>query len=656
MQAKLFRQTCGAAIIAVLYEWRWRVAICLAASLPILVPASSLAAVNKSPAFSSAFSKRLSAYLLASANPLGPADVLLLVNANSPVSQSVAAMYRRYYPQIGVNQVLSLSGLVDSASLTATPADEIITRADFEALIASPVRSYLISTGMVNNIYCLITTAGMPYRIEDSNSTYANAVFPAGSDANLVNSNRTAINAASVESELALLFQIDPALTPGPSGPGAPLQNRIVNPYHGYSSQIKSWAGVRNIYNRRTTLRWDLRNLYPVTAQPRIEGTYDSCGCSSKLRIMSPADIYLVARLDGPHVANVLPIFAVKDMLDRSSMVSNPTPPYKQFVGYNPGLATLVVDSSPTPQVGELAYQPAYNYPAGTTYLTYETSPVPPGREVYVGCNASCKRGTANHYDTLFTWLTGGVPTAGATVTSAMLGSFGGMFLWNDTMGIMSSSSAAFTPGKGVFGLSAYGCNGGDGRPATYLTTGGPGGGPLFPCVPGAVFTSIESFNAVTMFTGTPTSQAKIAEFIQMGGTAAIGHALEPGTDAIPQVEYLFWNLLKDQDGDGVGDLSLAEAAFTALPYLSWTEVLIGDPLMRLRTGPGGLVSLTGNCVADINGDGFVGYADRLRVLAAYNSAIGDPRYDPAADLNRDGFVGYYDHVLVLGSYNRSCP
>jgi hypothetical protein len=186
--------------------------------------------------------------------------------------------------------------------------------------------------------------------------------------------------------------------------------------------------------------------------------------------------------------------------------------------------------------------------------------------------------------------------------------------------------------------------------------TGGPQAGPLFPCVPGAVFTSIESFNAVTMFTSMATSQDKIAEFIQMGGTAAIGHSFEPLTDAIVLVEYLYRNLVRDDDADGVGDMSLVEAAFTAIPYLSWTEVLIGDPLMRLRVGPGGLVHTANECPADINGDGFVGYADRLRVLYSYNSQIGDTKYDPAADLNQDGFVGYFDHLMVLGAYNTMCP
>jgi len=593
--------------------------------------------------------------LCAVPNELGPSDVLILVNGDSPVSRSVADLYRRYYPQITASQVLTLTGLRDSASLTATPEDEIITRDEFESLIAVPLRSYLLENNLVDSVFCLITTAGMPYRIEDSNQTsYANVIMPAGSDPNLVLANRTNINAASVESELTLLFQIDPSLTPGPGGPGAPLKNRIVNPYHGYASPIKAWTDARDVLGRRTTMRWSFSNVWPVNQQPRIEGLYDSCGCSAKSRIMSPADLYLVARLDGPHVPGEYPIFAVMETLDRSSAVSNPTPPNTPFVGYNPAMSALVVDSSPPP-VADLSYSPAYNYPAGTTFLYYETNPVPPGREAYTGCSSTCQRGTANHYDTLFAWLTGLAPVAGGTITQPITVSFGGSFVWDDSTAVMNSADPAFPAGAGLFGLAAYGLNGGDGRPATYLTTGGPDGGALFPCVPGAVFTSIESFNALTMFTGVATSQAKIAEFIQMGGTAAIGHSFEPGPDAIEQIEYLYANLLRDDDGDGIGDMTLVEAGFTAVPYLSWSEVLIGDPLMRLRLGPGGLVNPTETCPADVNGDGFVGYADRLRVLRSYNRWIGDPQYDPGADIDRDGFVGYYDQLQVLRSYNRTC-
>jgi hypothetical protein len=593
-------------------------------------------------------------------NQLGPSDVLIIVNADSPVSVSIGDMYRRYYPQIGESQVVTLTGLPDSASLTATPADEIITRADFESLIAGPVRSHLINNNMVDSIYCLITTAGMPYRIEDTDQVnYAHAVtvpglspFPDGSDANLALS-RTELNAASVESELALLFQIDPALTPGPDGPGVPLENRIVNPYHGYASTIKSWSPQRDILSRRSTLIWHFGNLWPDYFLPRIEGAYHDSGCSAENRFMSPADIYLVARLDGPHEPGVYPIFAVKKMLDRSAAVGNLSSAYASFAGYNASNAVLVVDHYPN---NYRAISKSFNFPRTRTFLTYETDPVPPGAEAYLGDGRNCEWSVGDHYDALFSWLTGVAPTAGGTEIMPITTPFGGSLLWDDTVAIVNSANALLPVGAGIVGLATPGCNSGDGRPATYLTTGGPGSGPLFPCVPGAVFTSIESFNATTMFTSVSTSQAKIAEFIQMGGSAAIGHALEPGNDAIIQVEYLYSNLMRDDDGDGVGDMCLAEAAYAAIPYLSWSQVLIGDPLMRYRSGPGDVVTLADSCPTDVNGDGVTGYTDFLKVYYAYNSLIGSSTYDPAADVNRDGAVGYSDYVAVYYAYNTVCP
>ena len=67
---------------------------------------------------------------------LGPQDVIILVNQNSPTSRYIAKMYRQYYTQITDSQVLSLSGLADSSGPSATPADEIITRQQYNDLIA----------------------------------------------------------------------------------------------------------------------------------------------------------------------------------------------------------------------------------------------------------------------------------------------------------------------------------------------------------------------------------------------------------------------------------------------------------------------------------------------------------------------------------------
>ena len=74
-----------------------------------------------------------------------------------------------------------------------------------------------------------------------------------------------------------------------------------------------------------------------------------------------------------------------------------------------------------------------------------------------------------------------------------------------------------------------YGRNGDEIGDEEYLTCG-YAGGPLFDCVNGAVFTSLESYNAATLFSQEPTApmaQGKIVDFISIGGTGAIGQEFQ---------------------------------------------------------------------------------------------------------------------------------
>ena len=210
-------------------------------------------------------------------------------------------------------------------------------------------------------------------------------------------------------------------------------------------------------------------------------------------------------------------------------------------------------------------------------------------------------------------------------------------------------------PDRGIAALLTYGMNGQDRRGADYLYTSGPYGGPAFQCAPGAVFSSLESYNATTMFTTPATGQGKIVDFIEIGGTAAVGHAFEPEGSGLIQGDYLLKNYLRDDDNDGVGDLTLVEAAYTAMPYVSWTPVVIGDPLTRLRRGPGGLVSVV-EIPGDVDGDGRVGRLDVAAVMNGAGTAIGGEGYDPAADLDHDGVIGAADVNMALGYCGEGHP
>jgi hypothetical protein len=568
--------------------------------------------------------------------PLAWWNVLILVNANSPAGLEIVRLYRKYHPQIQDEQIVYLGGLADSASLTATPASEIITRDDFETYIAGPTRAHLLAHGTPDQVYLIITTAGMPYRIEDTDPALANVIKPAGSNGQLTVSNRHVVNAASVESELACLFLIDPA---EPTNSRMPINGRVVNPYQGYRSSIKQWAFDRDILNRRGTFRWTY--MWRISLSPKIEGDFDSAGYSARDRRMSPADLYLVSRLDATRSQGKYPIWAVRDMLERGARVGDPMHP--RFVGYDFASSVVAIDHSPRPPAPDVfASSDIFNVPAGWDFLAYDDHPLPPGAEEITS------RNQANHYFELFSLLTGFPATVGGTGSRVMVNNLGGRVLWDDSGTILNDSFLAAD--EGIAGLLTYGRNGGDGRPRDYLLVSGPGGGPLFKCVPGAMFTSIESFNAVTFFSDPNTYQAKIGEFIEIGGTAAAGHAFEPEVGAAFHGEFLYTNLLRDDNADGVGDLTLAEAVFTGQPYVSWAEVLIGDPLVRLYAGPGGVVDIV-RYPGDVNEDRRVGFSDMLAVLQAFDTSLGDTWYDLMADLDRDGTVDELDVYEVMDHY-----
>jgi hypothetical protein len=153
------------------------------------------------------------------------------------------------------------------------------------------------------------------------------------------------------------------------------------------------------------------------------------------------------------------------------------------------------------------------------------------------------------------------------------------------------------------------------------------------------------------MFSNAVSSQAKIIDFIELGGTASIGHCFEPYEDAAIDNEFLFYNLLADADGNGQADMTFAEAAFTAIPYLSWSEVAIGDPLMQISYGPG--QKAWNQLYGDANNDGRVNFGDItiIRMKSGGNLNSDDPAvfslYDDLCDVNKDGRVNFGDVTLA---------
>ncbi len=520
--------------------------------------------------------------------------VLILVNGASSSSQFAANSYRQCHPGVPEENVVCLTGLPD----IATTADEIITRDDYETYIAQPVRQYLLDHDLVDHIWVIITTTGMPYRIADSCDP--NVVYPHGSYEPTVSANVSTIDAAAVESELVVLWQTDPALDPNHR---APLEARIVNPYHGYISPMESFCGDRDILARRTTFNFQ-KPLFDETHV--YEGQTFNFLRATGGRQFCVKDMYLVARLDGPRTTTTPPDYYIGRMIEMAERVSDPS--CSKFHGYDPLWTGVVIDDkSCNEDVTDCDFWLNAGSAIGATtppeqYLTAATYPTPPNvlsRGIY-----------RDDFRYAFRSLTGDAnlpdPDGEMSLVWMGLGMIGGPVLYDPTDYLVSKE---VDPNFGLGGLCCFGIHQrAASPPADYLLTGGPGGSYLFEPVYGAIFSAFESFGATTFFADADipsyAQQGKLWQWIYIGGSGGLGAAFEPLGRSIPDNDLLFYNYFRDADDDGVGDMTFVEAAYSAIPDVSWAIVVVGDPLMRINrrcgVGPGWWVpGLCGSGIAE---------------------------------------------------------
>jgi len=574
---------------------------------------------------------------------IGEDNVLVVVNAASPVSRYVARMYRQYHPGIPDDHVVYLTNLND----IQTPADEIISRPDFEALIAEPIRQHLIAHELVDAVWVIVTTAGMPYRIADTKLN--GVVQPAASDAAAVGANVHLVDAASVESELSVLFQIDPALD---RPQRAPTAARIVNPYHGYTSRFLQFAteGRRSVVSRRGQFYFDAP---PANLSVVFEGTEWYLSRPVGGRSFCAGDLYLVCRLDGPRTQSTLPLGAVRRMLVATSRVGDAS--RKDFQGYDPASSAVALDddSANLDQNQWLNAGGAISlrFPPDR-YLQAAEYPTPPN----VYSNGGYRDDLRYAYRSLSDFL------PDLDIEQPLLAQMGddllgGWAVFDPTVMIVSDATLAeYLPScTGIVALATFGVNADDPRASDYLLAGGPDASRLVSPVYGSVFHSHESFSAVTFFTDVDTSQAKLADWLTIGGSGAIGYAFEPLASSAVDVDLLLYNYLRDRDGDGLGDTTFVEAAYTAMPFLSWAGVVVGDPLMRLVRNPGSGPGIGPPVVpGDADWDGDVDLSDYIAWSRACGTTLGDERYDDRADFNQDGLVDMSDYELWMRNFGYS--
>ncbi len=594
-------------------------------------------------------------------------NVLVLVNENSKASVYISYLYRDYHPDIPDHQILELGGLTDCCGQDCTSADEIISRADYEDYIADPVRNYLLDPNhpdRIERIRVIVTTAGMPYRIEDSISQYHDVIYPNGSNPDRVINNEVYVNAASVESELACLWFVDYGVTPLSS------QNRMVNPYQGYRNSPITDFQRRETWN--TAFTWTAaKSNIPSVSRPRIEGRRYGYGAIN--RKLNAGDIYLTARLDGPKhegaSATLDVIRSVRAMLHRAYLA--------ETEGIDPLKAVIVLDDAlDTPQapssfVGDVNNNRTFNLPESCDYQCWNPDCCGPGdvttlrvADDFFSCFYQCVTdgsdfGLDDFFDNVYPSRE--INTDPNLYAGLMYPAWETLIILDERpleptgMDKIQQASSCFSgrsPEQGVVFYSGYGTNGDESLNSDYLIEAGPNGLAAGALADGAVFTSVESLSAVTLFSNCnshPVSQGKMIDFIEAGGSGAIGYSFEPQPDAAIDNEFLVYNLFADHDGDSYADMTFVEAAFTAIPYLSWCEVVIGDPLMRIK------YDLTGKSAArawswlegDANGDDKVTFSDLWEVQMCLGGRLDDPDkvylYNDLCDLDKNGKVTFAD-------------
>ncbi len=91
----------------------------------------------------------------------------------------------------------------------------------------------------------------------------------------------------------------------------------------------------------------------------------------------------------------------------------------------------------------------------------------------------------------------------------------------------------------------------------------------------------------------------------------------------------------------------------------AYIEASTGDFFFSTFNGGNRVIVVRGfaaaPCPGDVDGDGFIGFADLNAVLSAFNTVVGQPAYNAAADFDEDGDVDFGDLNVVLSAFNTNC-
>ncbi len=522
------------------------------------------------------------------AGPLRDAQVLVIYDSRIlvgglPVSLRVAEHYAGSAKvgggvggKPGKYSGLLVLDLATAGAAVAAPGN--ISAADFATKLRLPIRTHLTNNNLARQVRCLVLCKGLPHRLQDTDAPNTGD-FVGGNPTDFpAEFDARDATCASVDTELMLLWQ---DLTVGEAGGAADSKSDgcILNPYW------RSQASINNF----TTANILVGKVFTAMGN----GPIWTPGGSGATRLTA-GDMYLVSRLDGHTVADV------EAMIDRS-----------QSIIADVDTSTILLDEG----TGDGSINPANNGEfdnnRSSLQLLYDSDDY----EQVVALMGTTDRRFApaniRHNN---------APGAAGFYVGTRLN-------WGAGQGILISAPVSL--------LATYGSNH---QGALPTTTAGVSARMIFAdsfnYAPGAIFNTIESWNGRD-FGGLGLlafqQQEQAADFVAAGGTFALCHAWEPLADSIPDNRYLAINFL-------LGNLTWAEAAWSSVPALSWSQFVIGDPLARLRRSSedvdeNGMFSIEDllaweRTPSDINRSGAADAEDRAIVIRLLRHA---ERFDVAA-------------------------
>lgn len=438
--------------------------------------------------------------------------------------------------------------------------------------VRNPIRTWLTANDPKGLIRCIVLCPRIPHRIFQASPMYAGD-SPVSAGSSYAAGTYTT---ASIDSELTLLWQElggETAVAGGTKATGM-----ILNPYWRSTVPISGYTTINRTaaktFNQATTVPATTIGKYWTanTLDPKILATPTN---------LAPGDVYLVCRLDGPSVA------AIKGMIDRA-----------QQLVVNVNTASFVMDESGASAVTDSTANTEYDNQGenvvygGDDYEQTRDAIIADNRFVAAKVRYNASSG------------------ANSFVVGPLI-SYGGQgLIVSDPLLLLSSYGA-----NSSFPAPGESPDLGTNVRTTYATS--------FNLAPGAVFTSMESFNGRDFWNlgqAAAFPQQQAAAFLAAGGTFAIGNTWEPFTFSMPDDLQLAKNFF-------LGNLSWGEAAYSALPGLSFQQIVLGDPLARVVRSSD-----------DLDGDNRITIEDLYGWFAATTTR---------QDLNRSGTVTDADRKFV---------